>query len=96
LLADANPNSAHVRDCNLKKATDAEIWEYAKADGYAIVSKDSDFRERSVLWGRPPKVIWLRVPNCKSAEIARILLGARTRVKESIEGEKETCLLLGR
>ena len=42
----------------------ADIWEYAKNNGFVIVSKDSDFQQRSLLYGSPPKFIWLRVGNC--------------------------------
>jgi len=35
--------SLHVSDCELERATDREIWEYAKSNGCAIVSKDEDF-----------------------------------------------------
>ena len=49
--------------------------QYAKDNGYAIVSKDSDFQERSVLRGPPPKIIWLRATNCTSAEIEGLFAG---------------------
>jgi len=64
LLADIYADSIHVREANLRDADDSEIWEYAKSNGYAIVSKDSDFQQRSLLHGAPPKFIWLRVGNC--------------------------------
>jgi predicted nuclease of predicted toxin-antitoxin system len=64
LLADIYPSSVHVRDVGLSEAGDSEIWEYAKANGYALVSKDSDFQQRSLLLGALPKFIWLRVGNC--------------------------------
>ena len=64
LLADIYANSVHVRDVGLRDADDNLIWEYAKSHGFAIVSKDSDFQQRSLLYGSPPKFIWLRVGNC--------------------------------
>jgi len=63
-LADIYPDSLHVREVGLGDADDSVIWEYAKANGCAIVSKDSDFQQRSLLKGAPPKFIWLRVGNC--------------------------------
>lgn len=47
-LADIYPGSLHVRDIGLKSMPDGDIWEYAKANGFAIVTKDSDFHERSI------------------------------------------------
>ena len=56
-LADLFPESAHVRLQGLDRASDEEIWEYAKVHGYDIVSQDADFMERSRLFGAPPKVV---------------------------------------
>ena len=61
LLADIYAQSIHVREVGLHDADDLVVWEYAKANGFAIVSKDSDFQQRSLLEGAPPKFIWLRV-----------------------------------
>ncbi len=43
-LQDLFPESQHVRDAGLAGASDAEVWDYAKTRGFAIVSKDSDFQ----------------------------------------------------
>lgn len=72
-LADLYPDSAHVRDLGLKAADDNEVWDYALQHGLTIVSKDSDFHQRSFLLGHPPKVVWIRRGNCPTAEIERIL-----------------------
>ena len=73
LLADIYAESIHVRKVGLRDADDSVIWEYAKANGYAIVSKDSDFQQRSLLLGAPPKFIWLRVGNCTVKRIEDLL-----------------------
>ena len=73
MLADLYPGSIHVRDVELQSADDVDIWEYAAQQGLTIVSKDSDFRQRSFLFGHPPKVIWLRRGNCSTTEIETIL-----------------------
>jgi len=49
------------------------IWEYAKSHGFVIVSKDSDFQQRSLLHGAPPQFIWLRLGNCSVADSAYLL-----------------------
>ncbi|MBZ5546083.1 MAG: DUF5615 family PIN-like protein, partial [Acidobacteriia bacterium] len=63
-LASVYPDSVHVRDCGLQHADDESVWEFAGRNGFTIVSKDSDFRQRSFLFGFPPKVIWVRLGNC--------------------------------
>ncbi len=96
LLADLYPGSAHVHQCGLGSADDTAIWEYAKANGFTIVSRDSDFQERSILLGSPPKVIWLRASNWKSADVASFLRAAFQVVSRFIGEDDETCLVLGR
>jgi predicted nuclease of predicted toxin-antitoxin system len=64
LLADIYSDSVHVREVGLRDSDDDAIWQYAKLNGYVIVSKDSDFQQRSLLYGAPPKFIWVRVGNC--------------------------------
>ncbi|MEP6911960.1 MAG: DUF5615 family PIN-like protein [bacterium] len=73
LLADIYAESVHVREVDLRDAGDLAIWQYAKVHGYAIVSKDSDFQQRSLLHGAPPKFIWLRVGNCTTGRIESLL-----------------------
>lgn len=55
ILAKEYPGSMHVRDVGLRGANDRQIWDYARAQGFAIVSKDTDFRERSFVEGFPPR-----------------------------------------
>src|SRR5712671_5925594 len=73
LLVNIFPESAHIRDLGLRDATDMQSWDYAKSKSYAIVSKDSDFQARSLLYGHPPKFIWLRVGNCPVKTIEDLL-----------------------
>ena len=75
------PGSTHVRDVSLRSAPDAEIWEYAKTHGFAIASKDTDFRERSFVEGFPPKVIWLDVGNAGTAPIEALLRSEQQRIE---------------
>jgi predicted nuclease of predicted toxin-antitoxin system len=73
LLAIEYPGSQHVRDVGLKAAADETIWEHAAHDGLVIVSKDSDFQQRALLYGHPPKVVWIRLGNCSTAAVATLL-----------------------
>jgi predicted nuclease of predicted toxin-antitoxin system len=92
-LSDLYPDSAHIRDCGLRGASDIEVWQYALEKGFAIVSKDSDFSQRSSLLGSPPKVIWLRVGNCTTTRIDFILRNAAVRIK-AFDDSEESCLVL--
>jgi predicted nuclease of predicted toxin-antitoxin system len=95
VLADVYPGSVHVHACALGSADDSAIWQYAKDNGFTIVSKDSDFQERSVLQGQPPKFIWLRAANCSTEEIENLLQMALPIIKKFIQEDEESCLVLG-
>jgi predicted nuclease of predicted toxin-antitoxin system len=42
-IQDILSHSHQVRELNLENATDKEIWEYAKENGFTIVTFDADF-----------------------------------------------------
>ena len=68
LLAAEVPGSEHVRDVGLAAAAAPVIWAHAATQGFVVVSKDTDFRRRARLYGHPPKVLWVRLGNCSTAE----------------------------
>ena len=73
LVADNYPDAKHVSELGLENSTDSSIWEYAKSNGYSIVTFDSDFYDLSVVKGCPPKIIWLRIGNTCTSSIAKVL-----------------------
>jgi predicted nuclease of predicted toxin-antitoxin system len=88
------PDSSHVVLLGLDTATDREVWEYARANGFGIVSKDSDFGQLAFLYGAPPKVIWLRVGNQPTANVAEVLRAAAPGVAEFDASPTEAVLVL--
>jgi predicted nuclease of predicted toxin-antitoxin system len=91
-LADIYPDSAHVRDLGLLGAEDGAIWSYAAEHGFLLTSKDTDFYERSVLFGAPPKVIWLRIGNRPVATTAEIIRSQYIRIRRFHEDPLATFL----
>ena len=73
LLADIYPDSNHVFPLGLDQVPDKEIWEYAKQEGFLVVTKDADFSDLCILLGFPPKVIWIRRGNCRTSDIEAML-----------------------
>ena len=73
LLADLFPNSIHVRDIGMMATEDITVWDYAKNEGFVIVSKDTDMHDLSLFRGLPPKVIWIRLGNCSTREVEQLL-----------------------
>jgi len=93
-LGDIYPESQHVVEVGLEEADDSDIWQYAKEKGLTIVSKDTDFQQRSLLYGSPPKFIWLRVGNCSTADIEALLRRSSSIVHTFLVNLQETHLIL--
>ncbi len=93
-LVAAFPGTVHVRDCGLLGRTDAEVWEHARAHHFAIVSKDSDFNQRSLLHGHPPKVVWLRLGNCTTRQVLNLLLSHEQDILAHETNTVESVLVL--
>jgi predicted nuclease of predicted toxin-antitoxin system len=74
------PGSDHVRNIGLKSVDDGLIWKYALENGFAIVSKDADFHQRSLMHGHPPKVIGVFAGNCPTSIIRNLLLTNKERI----------------
>lgn len=72
-LAEVFPQSSHVRTLGLASANDSQVWSRAGNEGFAIVSKDADFRQRAFLLGPPPKVISVGLGNCTTTQVETLL-----------------------
>ena len=94
-LADLFPGSAHVRNVNLHEIDDRPVWEDARAHGFAIVSKDEDFHQLSFLYGAPPKVVWVRLGNCTTADIEQALRHHHTDLLNFDANEEGAFLIVG-
>jgi len=94
LLATLFPKSAHVRECGLLGLSDKAVWEYARANGFTIISKDSDFQQRSLLYGHPPKIVWLRIGNCTRQQLVQLITAREQDIHALDTDPFETVLVL--
>ncbi len=93
-LADIFPGSSHVQVHKLAEKTDTEIWEFAKENGFCIVTQDADFAERSRLYGSPPKVVWLRCGNAPTSQVEALLRAGEEAIQELLGNPDINCLEL--
>ena len=93
-LADLFPGSVHVTDLALDHSSDTLIWERAKSDGLVVVSRDSDFGQRSSVVGFPPKVIWLRLGNRRTARVEYALRTSADRIEAFLADDEEALLVI--
>jgi predicted nuclease of predicted toxin-antitoxin system len=94
-LQAAFPGSSHVKRLNLDTAEDKMIWQYAKDNGFTIVTQDSDFHELATLYGAPPKVIWLKCGNRPRSYIQSLLLAYQDSIKEFDQENLASILEIG-
>lgn len=81
------PESKHVGELNLTNASDHAIWEFASANNYCIVTSDSDFIDISTLRGGATKVIWVRLGNTSTDNIAVKLIAERERIAQFLKDQ---------
>lgn len=79
-LQDLFADSQHVRLLGLDEADDREIWEYAKAHGFVIVTQDSDYPDWNKFLGAPPKIVGLRCGNATVDQVEKKLRQAAARI----------------
>ncbi len=93
-IIDLYPGSQHVKTLALANTDDEVIWDYAKANGFVIVSKDADFHQRSLLYGHPPKFVYLRIGNSPTSKIVQVLRDNFEIIMQFVNSEMESILVL--
>ena len=93
-LADLFPDSCHVSSAGLGGTSDDIIWQYAKAHGFAFLTKDKDFANLSIVRGTPPKVILLQTGNCSTSDVIRVTRSNAIRLSEFENDFNRSLLIL--
>jgi len=93
-LCEHYPNSAQVAFLNMDSASDREIWEYAREEGYSIVTHDADFHEYSLLNGGPPLVLWIKGGNQPKSIILKKLVEYKHLIESAELNPDVWCLAL--
>jgi predicted nuclease of predicted toxin-antitoxin system len=93
-LEEHYPASSHVVTHALDHASDETVWAFARKHDYTLVTKDSDFHELSLLYGAPPKVVWIRRGNCTNLQIEEILRKHASDIQTLIESSETDFLIL--
>jgi predicted nuclease of predicted toxin-antitoxin system len=93
-LREIFPDSLHVFDSRLGRATsDATIWDYASANGFAIVTADSDFLTLAHRRGAPPFVIRLQNCSFRTAQVETLLRKHALRIVEMETSERAVLII---
>ena len=73
-------------------AKDTKIWQFAKDNGYTIITHDNDFNDLIALKGFPPKIVWLRTGNCSRKFIIDLLIRSKQSIEELLSSEESGIL----
>ena len=90
-LADIFAGSLHIRLLGQGGAQDPTVWDLARQHGCLVVSKDEDFHRLAVLRGAPPKFIWIRLGNCSTDDVTRLLRRSYDDIYDSMNRTKLLC-----
>ena len=93
-LSHAFPGSKHLKDFELTREQDEPIWTFAAAQGFTIVSKDSDFMHLAMVRGHPPKVVYVRLGNCPTNRISDRLTAEAQAIQAFILDARPSLLVI--
>lgn len=91
LLPKEYSDSSHVKKEGLINSPDHEIWEFAKNNGYVIVTQDSDFNDLNSLFGFPPKIIWVRTGNLRTQTLLDTLIESESEIQKFLNDNSYGC-----
>ena len=88
------PGSRHVFTLNIHTLSDDELWDYARDNEFAVVTKDIDFIELQFLRGYPPKIVWLTMGNAPAAYIVEVLIRHAENIRAFDKNSHSGCLII--
>ena len=74
VLDERFPSTVHTMDLGFDRLPHTKLWEYAKDNGFHLITKDGDHFQLSQLRGAPPKVVWVRIGNAPAAAVLELIL----------------------
>lgn len=86
------PGSTQISLLQMEHSADLEIWDYAKKHDYVVVTKDADFLDMSLLYGQPPKIIWLKIGSQTKAATISALQGNDAEIQRVLIVEDKSCV----
>ncbi|EKB47652.1 DUF5615 family PIN-like protein [Cecembia lonarensis] len=91
-IIDLFPEAKQVRELGIENFSDRSIWEFAKEKEYIIVTFDGDFYDFSLVYGHPPKIVWLRCLNQTTKNIEVVLRKYHSKIMDFYLDKDLACL----
>ncbi len=74
----------HVADEHLLQTYNNTIWQFARPEGFAIITKDNDFLYLSIAYDCPPKVVKLNCGNKNTTYIFGLIVNNIESIQDFI------------
>jgi predicted nuclease of predicted toxin-antitoxin system len=91
-IQDLYPNSTQVALAGLEQSDDKIIRQYAIDNDFVIVTKDADYYDMTVLYGQPPKIIWLKIGNQSKAATIKTLQDNQQAIEKALIMNDKACI----
>lgn len=75
----------HVLDLKMAEADDRAIWRHACANQLTVISKDEDFAFLATLPDATAQLIWVRLGNCRNAELCEAFAAALPQIEAALK-----------
>lgn len=90
------PGSEHISNLGLKNSTDINIWNYAKQNGFVILTHDLDFDDILVNQGFPPKIIRLSTGNLSNSATADLINSHKDEIDKFFLNQESGLMILSK
>ncbi len=91
-IQDLYPDSTQVALMGMEQLDDMAIRQYAIENGFIIVTKDADFYEMDLLYGQPPKIIWIKTGNQSKAATIKTLRDHTVEIEYALLISDHACI----
>ena len=81
VIGDASTHASEIAP----QASDTLLWKYARERDWIILTRDTDFFDRLLLFGSPPKIIWVRLGNLKKTDLVQVIRSRWKAILDLIE-----------
>lgn len=91
-IQESYPGSTQVALIGMEQADDKIIRQYAVDNGFVMTTKDADFYEMNLVYGQPPKIIWLKMGNQAKAATIKTLLDNQYTIEQVLMLDDKDCI----